>query len=242
MDTLLLAIAIAATIMVPGLVFRRFKARFLVLSDAPSEQIALLEIAISGLLINTLVFPVYFALGADPLRILWKAVSAVEFYDALRANPLGIVLHCFVLPAAAAMMLAFLERKHWITTGLARLGLQPSETHPSAWSAGFLAHRDRAALCRVTLKDGSVVYGRFGVNAAATLSGVTKDVYFDQTYDLVDGGLTLTEGTSGMLVAGDLVALIEFKDLPDFDGDEDEQTETGDVVDTETEDAEQAHG
>ena len=214
MFEVMLGLVVFATILAPGLVFRRFQARFLVLADAASEKVAILDIALAGLLLTVLTVPIYSLIGITPVTSLWLAETPKDLIAVINKVSFGLLFHCFVIPVYSAVVVAYLERSGMVSSALTTLGLVPMSKHPSAFATAFLAHREISALCSVTLKDGSVVYGQFGAEAAVTTTS-EQDVFLDALYiPSEDGDLVLEEDSTGILIKGDQVVTIVFSTLP----------------------------
>lgn len=235
MTEVLLFAAIAASVLVPGLVYRRFKGRFLTILETPAEKIAILEIAVAGLFMAVLMVPVYLALGIDPVTPLWMAKSAEGLVAAIKANWAGLLFHSFVVPVLIAIMAAYVERRGWLADGLAKMGLQPMAKNPSPWAAAWILHRGEIPMVVVTLKNGEILFGQFGPEATAAVMSGSRDVFLDALYvlDETTGDLVRDEESSGIFISGDEIRTVVFSDLPIESPEELE--DTADEVELETE-------
>lgn len=217
MTEALIALVVATTVLIPGLVFRRFKGRFLTIVETTSDPLAILEVAVAGLFLTVLMVPIYLATGLDPLTPLWtSSASAAQIAAALKANWAGLLFHSFVVPVLVAIMAAYVERRGWLADGLAFIGLQPMAKNPSPWAAAWLAHRGEVPLCTVTLKNDQVVYGQFGPEGTAAVLAGSRDIFLDALYvlDEESGDLVRQIDCSGIFIAGDEIRMVTFSDLP----------------------------
>ncbi len=215
MTEVVLFAAIAASVLVPGLVYRRFKGRFLTISESPAEKLAILEVAVAGLFMTVLMVPIYLALGIDPVTPLWLASTTASLITAIKANWAALLFHSFVVPVLLGIMSAYVERRGWLADALAKMGLQPMAKNPSPWAASWIFHQGVIPLVSVTLKDGQIIYGQFGPEASASVTHGNRDVFLDALYALDENGdLVRDEECSGVYIAGDEIRMVVFSDLP----------------------------
>ena len=72
----------------------------------------------------------------------------------------------------------------------------------------------------MTLKDGSRVYGLYGLQSYAGDDPAERDLYLEVQFRPTDtGDWAPVEDSGGVLVKGDQIALIEFKKLAEVDYD-----------------------
>lgn len=215
-DDVLPVVLVALTILIPGLVYRAFKGRFLTIVDHTHEKMAILQVAVSGLFLTLLAIPVYLLIGFDPVTPLWLIVSMKELVRFVTEHWLALFFHSFVLPALVAIMTAYVERKGWMADALAAMGLQPMAKNPSPWASAWILHRGVVPMVAITLKNGDIVYGQFGPEASAAVMSGSRDVFLDALYVLDDqtGELVRDEESSGVFIAGDDIRMVVFTDLP----------------------------
>ncbi len=226
MTEAVIGLVVAITILVPGLVIRRFQQIFLTLPDPKHEKEALLLIAIYGLANLAFTWPILLLLGIDPLTPLLLATSVSEIANSFRATSVIVwFVQLFLAPVFLAIARCYLEREGTITRFLSKLGLTPSRATMFAWDKAFAMYRDYDVLVTVTLKgDGTVLYGRFGVDAIAGIKGTDCDLFLDEVYiPAEDGSLVLDETSQGILIPASEIRYLVFSELPDED--EDEATE-----------------
>jgi hypothetical protein len=66
----------------------------------------------------------------------------------------------------------------------------------------------------VRLKDGSEVYGLFHENSFAGSDPARRDIYIEAQFHVTEGGeWAPIEDTGGVLIMGDQIATIEFRNL-----------------------------
>lgn len=223
MTEAVIGLVVAITILVPGLVIRRFQQIFLTLPDPKHEKEALLLIAIYGLANLAFTWPILLLLGIDPLTPLLLATSVSEIANSFRATSVIVwFVQLFLAPVFLAIARCYLEREGTITRFLSKLGLTPSRATMFAWDKAFAMYRDYDVLVTVTLKgDGTVLYGRFGVDAIAGIKGTDCDLFLDEVYiPAEDGSLVLDETSQGILIPASEIRYLVFSELPDEDEDE----------------------
>lgn len=228
MTEAVIGLVVAITILVPGLVIRRFQSIFLTLPDPKHEKEALLLIAIYGLANLAFTWPILLLLGLDPLTPLLLSTSVSEIAESLKAvNVVVWFVQLFVSPVFLAIARCYVERQGTITRFLSKLGLTPMRASIYAWDKAFALYRDHDVLVSVTLKvDGTVLYGRFGADALAGIKGTDCDLFLDEVYiPTEDGSLVLDESSQGILIPASEIRYLVFSELPDEDEDETETTQ-----------------
>lgn len=224
MTELIWTLVVAITILVPGAVIRRFQAQFLTIPDPKHEKEALLLLVLYGLANLALTWPLLLVIGVDPLTPLFLANNMQELVVALRSHHALVWLaQLFVAPVFLAVARAYLERSGIISRALSRAGLTPVRSSPHAWDAAFALHRRDDRLVSVTLKNGTVLHGRYGSDAMAGVRAADGDLYLDEVYIPAESGcLELCEESRGILISGTEVSYLVFSEMPN---DEDEEAE-----------------
>jgi Family of unknown function (DUF6338) len=125
-------------------------------------------------------------------------------------NPLGasiwLFVALFVSPVLLGVTSAKLAQTDLLAKLLRRLGFRTVNYIKSAWDWHF--SRQQSLWAVVTLRDGSVVYGRFGPSSFA--GDDPKDIYLEKIYKQENHGFTSTEDNYGILILAEQIATIEF--------------------------------
>lgn len=235
MTTTIWGLVLLATVLVPGHVFRRFQARFLVLSTPASPNEHLLGLAITGLWNLALTWPLLSAIGIDPLGALLAAQDMPTLIRAIHEHGLAWLLQILVAPTIWAVMAAYIVRKGFIQRALTAAGIVPQPQHAQAFDAAFYAHRDVPALVSVTLKDGTILHGAWDIESAASSSPGERDIFLSSVYVLSEeeDEFVQEETLSGILIRGSEVSYVTFSEVPVVYGegaseaDEEEESENG---------------
>lgn len=235
MTTTIWGLVLLATVLVPGHVFRRFQARFLVLSSPALPNEHLLGLAITGLWNLALTWPLLSAIGIDPLGALLAAQDLPTLIGAIREHGLWWLFQIGVAPAIWAVIAAYIVRKGFIQSALSAAGIVPQPQHAQAFDAAFFAHRDLPALVSVTLKDGTILHGAWDIESAASSSPGERDIFLSSVYVFSEeeDEYVQEESCSGILIRGSEISFLTFSDVPLLynegacDADEEEESENG---------------
>jgi hypothetical protein len=202
METTILSLALIATVLIPGHVFRRFQRRFLVLSTPTLSNEHLLDLAITGLWNLAITWPVLASFGIDPLGAVLAATDVPSLVLVIHQHGLAWLLQLLVAPMLLAVCGAYIERKGVVQGALTWAGIVPQPQCAQAFDAAFYAHRDVAALVCVTLKDGTILYGGWDPGSAAGSASTERDIFLSTVYVLDDAEeeYVQDETCSGILI------------------------------------------
>jgi len=216
----LIGLVISVSILVPGHVYRTFRARYLVIPAPGSQHETILSLVVSGMWNLALTWPVMMLCGIDPLAPALAAVDVPTLAKAIHNNGVAWMLQLLVAPVFTATAIAYINRKGWTQNALTRLGLFPQLRHASAWDAAFYHVRDADVMVAVLYKDKSMppLYGRLGANSAASPGSVDHGVYVDAVYipDAETGDLVLDEETIGHYIPGEEIGGLTFMFMPEL--------------------------
>ncbi len=121
----------------------------------------------------------------------------------------GIV---FVSPTLFGLTSGVLTQKNAVAWFLGRFGFLTVHAIPTAWDRHFARLKPYWVL--VTLRDGSRVYGLFGLESFAGDDPNCRDLYLEATYRPAEtGDWARVEDTGGVLIMADQIAVIEFRKL-----------------------------
>jgi hypothetical protein len=121
----------------------------------------------------------------------------------------GIV---FLSPLGFGLLHAWLQQKEMVARLLRRFGYRPIHSIPTAWDWKF--SQGRSAWARVSLKNGSVIYGLFAEGSFAGSDPERRDLFLEAAFRLLDtGDLAPEEDTQGVLIVADQIATIEFRNV-----------------------------
>lgn len=204
-------LALAAQLLVPGWISRAVYRRFFVVETETNYQESFLSYAIMSLLMLAVTWPVFAAMGHDPIGALLTSKDANAFLKEIVGHPVRWLLQLLVAPAVLSVMWAYVERQAWGTDLFTHIGLPPQPRHPNAIQAAIWAHRDKCPMVKITDKKGTVIVGRLGPNSAATVNKGWPDLFVESIYRFVsDGEYVLDDQCSGMYIQGSDIRWIEF--------------------------------
>lgn len=204
-------LALVTQVLLPGWIFCRIRRKFFVVEAEAHIEESFLAYGVSSLLMLAITWPVFTALGFDPLGALIAAQDANAFLAALSAAPIRWLLQLIVTPAVLSILWVYIERQAWSTGIFTRLGMPPQPRRPNAIQAAIWHHRDKTPLLEITDKKGDVLVGRFGPNSAATISKGWPDLYLEQVYrPTPDGAWELDDSCTGIFVPGSDIRRIRF--------------------------------
>lgn len=121
----------------------------------------------------------------------------------------GIV---FLSPVVLGVLTAYLQQREMVARFLGRLGFRTIHPIPMAWDWLFSQEKPYWAL--VTLKNGSRLYGLYGLRSYAGSDPERRDLYLEAMFRVVQSGdWAPVEDTAGVLVMANEIAAIELKKL-----------------------------
>ena len=143
------------------------------------------------------------------LLLIFRA-GLMERYPYWSAVWLFVII--FVSPVVLGLLSAWMQQKQAVARFLRRFGFRTIEPAPTAWDWHF--SRQTPYWVVVTLKNGSRVYGLFGLRSFAGDDPGHRDLYLEATYRPVEtGDWAPVEDTAGILIMPDEIAAIEFRGL-----------------------------
>jgi hypothetical protein len=127
------------------------------------------------------------------------------------AFSLFILLALFVSPLILGTVSGRFAQRDHMARFLRRLGFRTVHYIPTAWDWHF--SRQEELWARITMEDGSVIFGFFGSQSFASSNPDERDIYLEQVYTRTAEGVRCVESTRGCLVKGDQISAIEFYKL-----------------------------
>jgi hypothetical protein len=204
------ALIMTILVIVPGFLYGRTKARFVVCEPPGSWQQALLWYFVHSLMVTGIAFALFIISGADITALLTKQNTA-QVAQALITWQWIVVV--FVLPpilgfaSAMAVRLNLVDRLFDLLPeklrGARNLAALPEL---SAWDACFLKlnrHRDDLLIVQVVLKTGELLFGVYGLGACANRNGNYTDLFLSQALSPQDdGSLKPVANSCGLFIRG----------------------------------------
>jgi len=191
--------------LVPGFVFRTVEGQFVYLD----KRLDWGRFALGLLTRSTFVY-----LPASPLIYhAWNKgwILAHPFWSALAA--IGVLL---IVPAILGLLSGIVRQKQFFLWCIERIHLRTFEQHhiPTAWDRVF-SQTDEPSWVILTFKDGSKVYGWFGVDSYASSDHNERDLFISHAVAIhpKDNGephLEFVKGTKGVYVKADDLRSVEF--------------------------------
>jgi hypothetical protein len=114
----------------------------------------------------------------------------------------------FISPLLLGTISGRLAQREYMSHFLQRFGFRTIHSTPTAWDWHF--SRQEELWARITIKDGSVIFGFFGSRSFASSNPDERDIYLEQVYTRTAEGVRCVESTRGCLVKGDQISAIEF--------------------------------
>ena len=123
----------------------------------------------------------------------------------------------FVSPVALGLLSGYLQQREVVPGFFRSLGLRMIHSTPQAWDWHF--SRQELHWVVVTLKDGSQIYGFYGLKSFASSDAANRDLYLEAQFRPVEetGDWAPVEDTGGVLLMGDQIVAIEFRKLFEVD-------------------------
>jgi hypothetical protein len=200
---------------VPGYLYARAKARF-VISETPSSwQQSVLWYVVHSLTIVGMAFALFIISGADITSLLAKQNSAQVAASLITWQWAFVV---FVLPLICGFVSGMLIRFNVVGWLFDRVsghvkGVRHFLPLPEleAWDAAFLAlnRSSKPMLVHVLMKSGEVLCGEFGPGACANRKGSYTDLFLSRAMSIADDGtLTPVQHSCGLYIRGSEVKSI----------------------------------
>ncbi len=132
----------------------------------------------------------------------------------IKAQPmlsgLLLALIAFVSPVALALLIAKLQQTQWIGNFLGRFGFNTINPIPTAWDYQFTKNDPNWVV--VTLKDGSKVFGFYGLKSFTGDEPGHRDIFLEAVFEPTETGeWAPVEDTAGVWISADQLAIIEFR-------------------------------
>jgi hypothetical protein len=143
-----------------------------------------------------------------------RVISEEQIRLLLADHTIWVVLIWLAIVLASPVIAALIYKKlsdrgipRW---AWGKLGFNPLQPVPSAWDWAFERGYENLYVA-VTSKDGSTVYGRWGVDSYASSSRSGGDIHIEEVYQLTDEGQwEKPPVTTSITVMGDNIAYVEF--------------------------------
>lgn len=118
----------------------------------------------------------------------------------------------FLSPVGLGLVTVWMRQMRAAARFLERLGFRTLQPEPTAWDWHF--SRGKPYWVLVTLKDGSRVYGLYGLGSFAGDDPNERDLYLETQFRPTDTGeWAPMEDSGGVLIKGHEIAVIEFRKL-----------------------------
>lgn len=204
-------LAIVTQLMLPGYIFRSVRRKFFLLEADTHVEDSLLNYATTSLLMLAITWPAFTLIGFDPFGALIASKDAAAFMAEINSHAGRWFSQIVITPAVLAFAWAYVERKTWHTGILEKIGLPPVPRHPSALQAALWAHRDKAPILRIVMKDRTKICGVFANKSAATAGAGWPDMFLSQVYRETSPGIwALDEDSSGIFIPGSEIRTVQF--------------------------------
>lgn len=135
-------------------------------------------------------------------------------FKANNPNWYAFIIFCvlFVVPVILALTLRFFRHTNFVQKYL---------PHPTPKPWDFVFSKRLTYWVRVTLKNGQVIGGMFGINSFASSAPAEEQIYLEQNWILnKDGGFERPiEQTAGIIILSSEIATIEFLSSGKTEGD-----------------------
>lgn len=116
----------------------------------------------------------------------------------------------FVSPVGLGLLSGWTRQRDAVSRFLRWLGFVTVSPVPTAWDQHF--RRSKPFWTLVTLKDGSRVYGFFGLRSFAGDEARERDLYLETQFRPTEAGdWAPVEDSGGVLIKADQIRLIEFR-------------------------------
>ena len=158
----------------------------------------------------------------------WLLLAVPELDRRFVEDHLAFVIAAWIVflvlaPAWWGLLAAWALERGWLGRAYGFFRLRPIEPTATPWDHRF--RQGRQGLLRVTLADGTVVAGFFGLDSRAAAHPAREDLYLERQYGVdADGRLSPKPlpHSEGVWIRGDQVQVVEFLSFaaggPDADG------------------------
>jgi hypothetical protein len=119
-----------------------------------------------------------------------------------------LLVALFISPVILGTLSGHFSQREYGERFLRGLGFRTIHYIPTAWDWHF--SRQERLWARITLQNGSVLYGLFGFQSFASSDPEERDVYLEQIYAPTAEGFKCVAGTRGCLIKGNQIGAIEF--------------------------------
>ncbi len=115
-----------------------------------------------------------------------------------------------ISPLVLGIIIGIISEKQYVRIILQKIGLTPAHMIPTGWDYWFSkAVGDNWII--VTLKDDTIIPGKFGSRSFASSDPNDRDLYLEEVYSISEENeWVITPGTGGILINGDQIKYIEF--------------------------------
>jgi hypothetical protein len=215
------ALLILAVFVLPGFVTLLLRERMFAVRGEDTQ----FERLLNALYYSALIYAIVFAAGALAGA---NKTDVVEFYHgekSLAEDMVASGIIALALPAAIATIGLRWRGSRKVRPGLLKfIGVSPSHSVSSGWNEAF--SRKGTPMLRVTLKDGRVVGGYFGDGSLAGYSEHAQDLFISERWSIDSANDWFTgvaQGTTGLWIARDEIASIEFYERPRDEADSEQK-------------------
>jgi hypothetical protein len=121
---------------------------------------------------------------------------------------LSLFLALFVSPLVLGALSGHFAQRDYLARFLRRFGFRTIHYIPTAWDWHF--GRLEMLWVRLTLKNGSAIYGYFGDQSFASSNPDERDIYLEKVFVPTNEGFKCVEDSHGCLLSADQITAIEF--------------------------------
>lgn len=181
---------------VPGIIILYVRARFIT-GRMPSHAENIVGYVVISLIYYSLLLP-----------ILGKFFKISDPKDFPLLGWIGITL---VGPCLVGFLLGVLSQKQLLALLVDKLNLFVTHVMPTAWDWRFSSISRGGIFIKVTLTDGSYVWGYFGSTSFASTDSAERDLYLEEEYDFSESeGWQPRPEKIGILIPAKEIRHIEF--------------------------------
>ena len=200
----LFAVTMVLSTLVPGYIYQKVRSKFFVHHREHQVELAMMNYAISGMAILSLMWPVTTLLGIDPVGLMISAEDGKGIVKAIQSAPISWIFQLFVVPALLAVANVYLTRIPIITKLPALLKLKPLEKEPDAVSEMVAFMKKHRPYVKVLLKSDATVHGKMSVGSAISVEEPFPDMFLASAFTVEPGTDTWTRmaSTTAIFIRG----------------------------------------
>ena len=165
-----------------------------------------------------LALPRYLTLSSINYAVCSWIIYLLLYTSAFKHHPdAKLVSWLFIIlisPLILGLLGSYGSQRQWDAKILSRFNIKALHPIPDAWD--YVFSNTESVYIRVTLTDGSSVYGWYGNGSFASTEFGERDIYISSLWETNSSGMSQKiPDNKGILIKGEQIKYIEFWDAPE---------------------------